>query len=90
MLTAKQKEYFFEVGFIVEPDVFTTGEVRRMRSAFERLEQIAKRLRKTQIYGGSQFVFFPFQNRQTKIGTRTVDVSAVAWKTQSAINLSNV
>jgi ectoine hydroxylase-related dioxygenase (phytanoyl-CoA dioxygenase family) len=56
MLTAREQDEFFETGFVLLPDVFQPFEVAEMRTAFERLEQTAYRLRKTQIHGGSQFV----------------------------------
>jgi ectoine hydroxylase-related dioxygenase (phytanoyl-CoA dioxygenase family) len=59
MLTTQQVRDFFSVGFVVERDVFSPGEVRTMRRAFERLEQTAYRLGTSQIYRGAQFVLGP-------------------------------
>jgi ectoine hydroxylase-related dioxygenase (phytanoyl-CoA dioxygenase family) len=59
MLTTAQVREFFDVGFLIQPDVFTTAEVASMRAAFERLEHTAYELRETQIHRGSQFVLQP-------------------------------
>ena len=39
MLSARQVEEFFEVGFVVRPGLFSPGEVARMRRAFDRVER---------------------------------------------------
>jgi ectoine hydroxylase-related dioxygenase (phytanoyl-CoA dioxygenase family) len=56
MLTPAQIEEFFEVGFVLRPDVFDADEVAVMRAAFERLERAAYRLGESGTAGGSQFV----------------------------------
>lgn len=56
MLDGRQRGEFFDRGFTVLPAVFAPEEITAMRAAFSRLEAIAKTLRSTQMYGGSQFV----------------------------------
>lgn len=55
-LTPMQVERFEQQGFLVVEDVFSADEVARMREAFERLEEIARRLGETTMADGSQFV----------------------------------
>jgi ectoine hydroxylase-related dioxygenase (phytanoyl-CoA dioxygenase family) len=55
-LTREQVESFFDQGFVLVPDVFTLPEVAQMRAAFERLQEMAGRLRESGMHRGSQFV----------------------------------
>jgi ectoine hydroxylase-related dioxygenase (phytanoyl-CoA dioxygenase family) len=55
-LSKEQVEAFFEVGFVVQPNVFSPAEVEKMRAAFVRLEDIANTLSKECMHEGSQFV----------------------------------
>jgi len=55
-LSHKQVEAFFELGFVVVPDVFRPAEVEDMRAAFVRLERVANTLWQTCMHEGSQFV----------------------------------
>lgn len=55
-LSDKQVRDFFEVGFVVVPDLFSASEVEQMRAAFDRLERTARELREPTMVRGSQFV----------------------------------
>ena len=55
-LSRSQIEAFFEIGFVIVPEVFSAAEVEQMRAAFDRLQATALALGATQIYHGSQFV----------------------------------
>ena len=55
-LTPAHRDEFAERGFTVVREVFDTAEVDRMRRAFERLEQTARRLGETTMHRGTQFV----------------------------------
>jgi ectoine hydroxylase-related dioxygenase (phytanoyl-CoA dioxygenase family) len=61
-LTPEQITEFFEVGFLVQPDVFSPEEVERMRVAFERLRRTAYRLGHTCDHAGSRFVLQPLHD----------------------------
>jgi hypothetical protein len=56
LLTPEQIEQFYEVGFVLVPDVFSAAEVEEMRAAFDRLQQTAVALGETRLHNGSQFV----------------------------------
>jgi ectoine hydroxylase-related dioxygenase (phytanoyl-CoA dioxygenase family) len=56
MLERRQIEEFFQLGFTVVPDLFNPEEVREMIAAFDRLEQTARALRRSQGCRGSEFV----------------------------------
>ena len=55
-LTRAQVEEFFELGFVVQPHVFSAEDIERLRAAFERLRDIAYRLRETGDHAGARFV----------------------------------
>jgi len=76
MLTAAQIEAFFEVGFVLQPDVFDAVEIERMRRAFERLETVARGLRQTQLHRGSQFVLTPVEENH---GSTRLRIERIVW-----------
>ena len=41
LLSEEQIEAFFEIGFVIVPDVFTPTEIEEMRAGFDRLQKIA-------------------------------------------------
>ena len=43
MLNEEQIEAFFEIGFVIVPDVFTLTEIEEMRAGFDRLQKMATR-----------------------------------------------
>ncbi|HXV77754.1 MAG TPA: phytanoyl-CoA dioxygenase family protein, partial [Candidatus Polarisedimenticolaceae bacterium] len=55
-LAVSARRTFYDEGLIVLRGVFRPDEVAEMRAAFDRLEQLAKRLDGTEIHHGSQFV----------------------------------
>ncbi len=55
-LKRAQIEEFFDAGYTLIPDVFSVDEICDMQAAFARLERMAMRLPKTQMYRGSRFV----------------------------------
>ena len=55
MLSEKQIEAFFEIGFVIVPDVFTPTEIGEMRAGFDRLQEMAYALSEAGIYKGSDF-----------------------------------
>ena len=65
MLTETQVNAFLGEGFTVASNVFSLAEVQEMRQAFQRLEQVAYRLRKTRMFKGSWFVLDPLQTGST-------------------------
>jgi ectoine hydroxylase-related dioxygenase (phytanoyl-CoA dioxygenase family) len=56
LLRRKQVDEFFDVGFTRIDGLFSSSEISEMLEAFERLERKAKRLERTGMYRGSQFV----------------------------------
>lgn len=56
MLSAREIERFFSVGFLVRQNVFDADEVRKMRRAFDRLERTARRLGGAGMHDGARFV----------------------------------
>jgi len=67
VLTRRQIDEFFELGFVRLPPPFSTAEVAEMRGAFERLERTAYRLRTTRMYRGSRFVLDALPGGGTRI-----------------------
>jgi len=55
-LTEREQGAFFVEGFVVRPGVFSAAEVVEIRSAFVRLEAMARRLECTGHYRGALFV----------------------------------
>jgi ectoine hydroxylase-related dioxygenase (phytanoyl-CoA dioxygenase family) len=55
-LTTAQVTDFFEKGYFVLPGLFHAQEVQEILEAFDRLQAVAKQLRSTQVYKGTQFV----------------------------------
>lgn len=55
-LSSQQIKEFFTKGFLVLPRLFSREEVEEIACSFNRLQEIALRLKKTQVYQGSQFV----------------------------------
>lgn len=55
-LSRREIEQFFEVGFIVLPDLFSRAEVATIASAFDRLQAIGETLDQTATVDGSTFV----------------------------------
>ena len=55
MLSVEQVEAFFEIGFVIVPDVFTPTEIGEMRAGFDRLQEMAYALSEAGIYKGSDF-----------------------------------
>jgi len=55
-LSDAQIRDFFDVGFVLVHELFSTFEVARMRAAFARLEATARALREPGMVRGSQFV----------------------------------
>jgi ectoine hydroxylase-related dioxygenase (phytanoyl-CoA dioxygenase family) len=55
-LTQKQIEDFYEIGFVIIPNLFTKKEIDKIKKSFDRLQEIALTLGTTQVYNGSQFV----------------------------------
>lgn len=55
-LTSDQLTQFFEDGFVVMPHVFSSGDVARMRRAFDSLESQARCLGRSGVHRGSMFV----------------------------------
>lgn len=76
MLDADQLREFFEIGFVVSPQVFAAAEIQDMRAAFARLEETAYRLQSTQIYGGSQFVLHRGVDER---GVDRVRIDRIVW-----------
>ena len=56
LLRRKQVDEFFDIGFTRIDGLFSSSEISEMLEAFERLERKAKRLERTGMYRGSQFV----------------------------------
>lgn len=52
-ITAQQKKQFFELGYFVQPDVFSSEEVRRVQKCFEKLQLLAKGLTAPAMVNGS-------------------------------------
>lgn len=55
-LTPDQLSQFFDEGFLVVPELFSTGDVARMRRAFDSLESQARCLGRSAVHRGSMFV----------------------------------
>jgi ectoine hydroxylase-related dioxygenase (phytanoyl-CoA dioxygenase family) len=55
-LSPQQIQTFFEVGYLLVPDVFSPEEVQQMRAAFDRLAALAQTLPATGDLKGSRFV----------------------------------
>lgn len=55
-LSKEQVEAFFEVGFVVQPNVFSPAEIEKIRAAFVRLQEIANTLSEECMHKGAQFV----------------------------------
>jgi hypothetical protein len=55
-LDARCVEEFFDVGFFVQPSVFSLEEVEKMRDAFVRMHRIAQGLASSGLVRGAQFV----------------------------------
>ncbi len=55
-LAPAQVQAFYEVGFVVLPQIWTPGEVREMAAAFDALEAQAAALPGTQLHNGALFV----------------------------------
>lgn len=72
MLSPDQVRRFFEVGYTVVPSVFDADEIRRVRGAFDRLERLARRVRESGMYRGSQFVL-------SRRGDGDVRIHRVVW-----------
>ena len=72
MLDARQVHQFFEWGYVLIPDVFSTTEIATLREAFDRLEQRARALRETTDTDGARFVLDP-------VGEKDVRIHRVVW-----------
>lgn len=55
-LSDDQVEEFFDKGYVVIPNLFSTEEIEEIKASLDRLFLVAQRLRTTQTYGGTQFV----------------------------------
>ena len=55
MLSEEQIDAFFEIGFVIVPDVFTPTEIEEMRAGFDRLQKMAYSLSEAGIHKGSDF-----------------------------------
>ena len=55
LLSDEQIEAFFEIGFVIVPDVFTPSEIEDMRAGFDRLQKMAYALSEPGIHNGSDF-----------------------------------
>jgi ectoine hydroxylase-related dioxygenase (phytanoyl-CoA dioxygenase family) len=66
-LSDEQVDSFFEDGFLVVPDVFSPAEIGQMRSAFERLRQVAARLGRSGPHRGAEFVLRRRHGRPVRI-----------------------
>ncbi|MYB59082.1 MAG: phytanoyl-CoA dioxygenase family protein [Gemmatimonadetes bacterium] len=55
MLSEEQIEAFFEIGFVIVPDVFTPAEIEEMSAGFDRLQKMAYALSEPGIHNGSDF-----------------------------------
>ena len=75
-LNKKQVEEFFDVGFVVVPDVFSYDEIERMRTAFVRLQAMANTLRETCMNRGSEFVVEPIDCESAALAVR---IHRVVW-----------
>ena len=75
-LSNEQVAAFFEVGFVVMPNVFSPAEVEKMRAAFGRLEHTADTLLKTCMHKGAQFVV---ERVCGKLGMPGVRIHRVVW-----------
>jgi ectoine hydroxylase-related dioxygenase (phytanoyl-CoA dioxygenase family) len=56
LLTNEQIKDFFDVGFIIVPNLFRSDEISKMQAAFDRLQLEANLIRTTQTHKGSYFV----------------------------------
>ena len=56
ILSEEQVDTFFDRGWLVVPDVFSSEEMMQARQAFDRLRQTSFRLRTTQTHAGAYFV----------------------------------
>jgi ectoine hydroxylase-related dioxygenase (phytanoyl-CoA dioxygenase family) len=56
ILTSKQIQDFYNVGYFVLPSLFSAQEIESIKASFDRLQAIAQQLGSTQEYMGSQFV----------------------------------
>ena len=74
-LSERQVREFFDRGFTVEADVFTTAEVGAMRAAFDRLQTVASALDGPAMVRGSQFVV----NRVSDGGTSRARIDRIVW-----------
>ena len=75
-LSKEQIEAFFELGYVVQPNVFSPAEIDRMRAAFVRLERSANAFSTERMHNGSQFVVERVRNDE--VGT-SVRIHRVVW-----------
>ena len=75
-LNKEQIRAFFDVGFVVLPEVFSRIEVEEMRAAFVRLQEIAYTLSETCMREGSQFVV---ERVCDKAGASSVRIQRIVW-----------
>lgn len=73
-LSPQQIRDFFDIGFVVVPNVFSASDVARMRAAFDRLERTANTLEKPEMVHGSQFVVERIADE-----TRPVRIHRIVW-----------
>jgi len=76
LLAEEQERGFFDVGFAVLPQAFSTAEVVEMRSAFERLERRANDLGESGIHDGAQFVVEPLGEQA---GQPRIRIQRIVW-----------
>ena len=57
LLSTQDIDDFFDRGYLVIPDVFSTTEIRRAKEAMNRLYQKGQNFDSTTVFAGSQFVF---------------------------------
>ncbi len=55
-LTDRQVRDFFEVGYLVVPNLFGSAEIQGMQESFDRLQKLAATVGSTQMVKGAQFV----------------------------------
>ena len=67
MLSEEQVEAFFEIGFVIVPDVFTPTEIEEMRAGFDRLLEMAYSLSEAGIHKGSDFAIDRMESGQVII-----------------------
>ncbi len=76
-LSRAQVAQFFEVGFVVQPGVFSADEVEQMGAAFERLRHTAYGLRGTCDHAGARFVLRALD--ETPADTPAVRIDRIVW-----------